>query len=168
MPTIQCSAALWRFVRLWRGAREKPPRIDSPRLTLGPWAATIVHDGSRDLVVSVEAHTYFTVVCALTGETAFPPAWRRALAFALEDVRVAPEQIAIEAAAPAHLRVERLTDPAMREVLKTVDFVCETELCYHTDLRVIQRNLNEFPHDNPPDYVPLVAVRRLLGARPAT
>jgi hypothetical protein len=134
-------------------------------LTLGPWAATIVRDGTRDLVVSVEAQTYFTVVCALTAETGFPAAWRQALAFALEDVRVAPERIAIEAAAPIHLRFERLADAAMREVLKTVDFVCETELCYHTDLRVIQRNLNEFPHNNPPDYVPLLAVRRLLGAR---
>jgi hypothetical protein len=56
----------------------------------------------------------------------------------------------------------RLVDASLHEALETVDFVCGIELEYHTDLRVVQRRLNDFPHPLPPDCVPEVAVRRLF------
>jgi len=162
MPTMMCSAAMWRFVRLWRCAQLKP-RVVTAAAVLGPWAATVFRDERRDLVLSVETRTCLTVICRFGAEGTFPAAWTAALRGALEDLAVPPDRIAAEVGARADLRLERLADDRFRDVLGTIEFVCDTELYYDRDVRVVQRNLNEFPHDHPPDYVPLVAVRRLFG-----
>jgi hypothetical protein len=162
MPIIMCSATMWRFVRLWRSAQSKP-RAPGGAAVLGPWAATVFSDTRRDLVLSVETRTCLTVICRFGAEGTFPAAWSTALRAALEDLAVPPDRIAAEVGARTDLRLERLTDDRFRDVLGTIEFVCDTELFFDKDVRVVQRNLNEFPHDHPPDYVPFVAVRRLFG-----
>jgi hypothetical protein len=59
-----------------------------------------------------------------------------------------------------------LADATLREALRTVEFMCGVELMYHSELRRVQRNLNEFPHPLPPDFVPEATVRRLFEVLP--
>jgi hypothetical protein len=48
-------------------------------------------------------------------------------------------------------------------VLDDVQFFCDMELDYHTDLRIVQRNLNDVPHPNRHPCVPLEAVHELFA-----
>jgi hypothetical protein len=158
-----CAAEMWRYVRAWRSAC---PAADGPDGdALGGWAATVVRSRRGEVIVSIETQTYLTVLCELTAESTFPGVWTRALRTSLEDMRVPAWRIARALVRARELRLEPLEDDTLSQALAVVEFVCETELYYEPDLRVAQRRLNEFPHDHPPDYAPMVAVRRLFGVR---
>ena len=159
---IMCSRRLWRRVRSWnlRGARPDAP---IPGYRLGPWAATVSNEDERAPVLVIDVGTYLTVAFPLEGPSEFRSAFAAALGGALEDLGVPLELIGTEQAAVRTLTLKGLADARLCETLNTVDFMCGLELSYSTDLRTVQRRLNDFPHDLPPHYVPEAAVRDLFG-----
>ena len=163
MATVLCSPALWRFVRAWRCAGGAPPGRGSSGV-FGPWTATTIPTGRCEIVMAVEHRTYMALVCDLGAEATFRAAWNRSLLTAFEDMQVPIARVAPAACTPPLF--EPLKDERFTAILAAVEFVCRTELHYCSDLRVIQRRLNEFPHDHPPDYAPIAAVRRLFGIGP--
>jgi hypothetical protein len=157
-----CSQRLWRRVRLWAlSAAPITSRVAGCRL--GPWAATVANEDDRQPVLAIDVGTYLTVAFPLGGPAGFHDAFGAAVGATLEDFGVAAGQIQIEMEAVTTLSLRRLVDASLSKPLETVDFMCGVELAYHTDLRVVQRRLNDFPHAPPPDYVPATAVRRLFG-----
>lgn len=157
-----CSQRLWRRVRLWPvSAAPITSRVAGCRL--GPWAATVSTEDDRQPVLAIDVGTYLTVAFPLGAALGFHDGFGIAVGAALEDLGVAPSQIQIEVEAVKTLPLSRLVDASLRKPLETIDFMCGVELAYHTDLRVVQRRLNDFPHALPPDYVPIAAVRRLFG-----
>lgn len=156
-----CSQRLWRMVRDWTSGRVLPHPGAGGQL-LGPWAATVSRDDTRIPVLAIEVRTYLTIAFPLGDASAFHDALAGALEAALQDLEIPLDRIATEVAAARRLSFGRLSDASLRNALNTVDYVCGNELMYHTDLRVVQRNLNEFPHPLPPDYTPQAAVRRLF------
>jgi hypothetical protein len=158
---IMCAPPLWRFVRAWRTASAEPdPAVSAG--TLGRWAATALTRGARDILLGVETATCLAIVCELGSETTFTRRWKQALEAAFEDMRVPLACLPGDVCVP---RLQRIKDEAWDRTLDAVEFVCDTELHLQSDLRIVQRELNEFPHDHPPHYVPVVAVRRLFGLR---
>jgi len=160
--SIMCSQRLWRMVRS-RNLRGTPPATAIAGCRLGPWAATVSTEDERSPVLAIDVGTYLTVAFLFGQPSEFHSAFADALGGALEDLGVPLDQIAIERAAVTVLPLERLRDVTLRETLKTVDFMCGLELSYATDLRIVQRRLNDFPHSLPPYYVPENAVRSLFG-----
>jgi hypothetical protein len=114
-------------------------------------------------VLAIDVRTYLTIAFPLGDASWFHDAFAGALDAALQDLAIPLDRIATEVAAVRRLSLGRLVDASLRDALNTVDFLCGNELAYHTDLRVVQRNLNEFPHPLAPDYVPKAAIRRLFG-----
>lgn len=159
MPTIGCTPAMWRFVRAWRTAREG--RHGAPEARLGPWTATTIVNRGGDLVIAVERQTYLALVFELGAEATFVHAWKRALTTSLRDLGV-PLPRVIDETGAGPFRFEPAADERSTAVLSAVEFVCETELHYQGDLAVVQRNLNRFPHDHPPDYTATAAVKRMF------
>lgn len=161
MSIVVCAPPLWRFVRAWRSASaDRHPTM--PPGALGLWAATALTRGGRAIVLSVEIETYLTLVCDLGSESTFPRQWKQSLEAAFEDMQVPLARLRSDTCAP---RLQPVDDGRLDSVLASVEFVCDTELHFQSDLRVVQRRLNDFPHDHPPDYVPSIAVRRLFGLR---
>lgn len=153
---------MWRFVRAWRSARGRP--VAHVKRALGPWAATVI-DGSRgELVLAVECQTCLTLLFELGAEATFASAWKSALTASLHDISIPAARIGDEAA-PRAFRLEPCVDERSNVMLSAVEFVCDTELHYQSDLAIVQRRLNEFPYDHPPDYAPITAVKRLFGVR---
>ena len=60
----------------------------------------------------------------------------------------------------------RLTNRSMTGTLNDLEYFCGIELCYHSDLRRVQLNLNEIPHAKRDPCVPADAIRRLFGSVP--
>lgn len=160
MSTIMCASKLWRLVRGWDLAC--PSAVDRTGL-LGPWAATRFQEDEFDLVIAISASTYLTLVIPLDGAAALTVAFRAALVAALEDLAVSDQRAATEAAAVSSLSLCRLREPRLQSALEHIETFCGVELCYHTDLRVVQRNLNELPHGDLEACVPADAVVELLG-----
>jgi hypothetical protein len=162
VPTIACSPAMWRFVRAWRSAGDRP--VTEEPTILGPWAATVVESRRCQLVLAVDLHACLTLLFELEAEATFAAAWKNALTSSLRELGVARPRIAHEIASGG-FRLKPLSDDRSAAMLSAVEFVCETELHYQPDLSVVQRRLNEFPHDRPPDYAPMIAIKRLFGVR---
>jgi len=156
MPVIMCSQKLWRIVRSW----DPPVAADvTTGATTGPWAATLCRDGSRQLVIAIDSQTYLPVVFPLGSPTEFHACGADALGGILEDIGVPADRIAVETDALRSAPFVRLKDDSLREPLKAMEFMCDIELNYHSDLRRIQVNLGEYPHAPPPHYVPVIAAR---------
>jgi hypothetical protein len=115
------------------------------------------------LVLAVDSGTLLTAVFPLGDSAEFSMAFADAVAAALTDLGVAAEHVDVERTAAMACPLVRLVDKAPGDVLDAVEFICGTETPYHSDVRVVQRNLNDFPHPHPPDYTPEAAVRRLFG-----
>ena len=112
--------------------------------------------------------TYLTLVFPYGEGEVFEDGFVAGLVSALRDLGIADQLVADElVAAAGPLCLSRLTDPKLREALKTAQYMCGIEREYHDDLRAVQRNLNDLPHDLPPDHVPAIAVRRLFSVPPA-
>jgi hypothetical protein len=158
--SIMCAHRLWRVVRGWKPHSESRRVVAGSRL--GPWAATVSRGDEPISVLAIDVGTYLTVAFRFGDDVGFHETFGGALGAALEDLDVSLDQRTIEVAAVQGLPFARLVDATLRDALSTVEFVCGIELSYHEDLRVVQRRLNEFPHQLSPDSVPEVAIRRLF------
>ena len=133
-----------------------------PGVMLGSWVAKVFRDRERNLVIALNERTYLTVVFEFVPRERFAAELAIAMSNALRDLGI-PERIArAEAAAAELMPLARLDRGEIADVLDDVQFFCEMELDYHTDLRVVQRNLNDVPHPNRDPCVPLAAVRELF------
>lgn len=150
--SIMCSERMWRLVKSWKFADAACDSLVTGS-KLGPWAATVSREDDRKPVLAIDVRTYLTVAFPLRDAAGFHGGFAEALRHALEDLNVAPDQIAIEAAAVKSLPVQPLATAELGQALKTVDFMCGIELSYGTDLRTVQQHLNAFPHNLPPHYV---------------
>jgi hypothetical protein len=160
MQTIECSQKLWREVRRWDVASEtKSLAVGN---VLGPWAATRYQNDDLALVIAVSRASYLTVVFPLSPPPAFDTAFRDAVAAALEDLGVPHSRISLELQALGHMSFEWLRDATMRSVLRDLEMYCGLEMTYHSDLRTVQRNLNDVPHASLAVNVPAVAVTTLF------
>ena len=164
MPNMMCSQGMWRLVRSW-SQHVKPSQRQAPAC-LSDWAATTFADEGETLVLALEVQTYLTVVFPYADGEVFQDRFSQALAEALEDLGVDRTLLAEEVSSAGPVCLSRLNDPQLREALKAAQYICGVERLYHDDLRTVQRNLNDFPHNLPPDYVPAAAVRRLFSRPP--
>jgi hypothetical protein len=114
----------------------------------------------------MEAQTCLTLVFPYGERDVFQNGFFEALTWALEDL-LNVQHVATSKLVPVTpVTLSRLEDARLREALRAAEFICAIERMYHDDLRRVQRHLNQFPHDCPPDYVPADAVRRLFGRPP--
>jgi hypothetical protein len=155
---------MWRLVKSWSSPVVPPHRAPA---RLSDWGAMTFSDDGETLVVALEVQTYLTVVFPYVDGEAFQERFSTALAAALEDLGVEATVVREEVSAAGPVCLSRLTDARLREALKMAAYICGIERMDHDDLRVVQKNLNDFPHDLPPDHVPAVALRRLFGRPPA-
>jgi hypothetical protein len=155
---IQCAQKLWRIVRTWPFAKSVRPSGDES--VFRAWAATRFQEGDFDLVMAVDAATLLTVVVPLRDSAAFARDFVASVDAALRDLGVSSS--ACELPAPSALSLHCLRDPALRQTLSDLQSFCGIEICYHRDLRIIQRNLNDVPH---PAGVPAERVRALFAGK---
>ena len=133
-----------------------------PGVMLGSWVAKMFRDGDRDLVIALNERTYLTIVFSLVPRERFSTELASAMSKALRDLGISERIVRAEAAAVELMPLGRLERGELADVLDDVQSFCEMELDYHTDLRVVQRNLNDVPHPNRDPCVPLAAVRELF------
>ena len=162
MPRIMCTANLRRAL----GHTGRPAKVAEKvfhGVALGSWAAKAVTIDGRDLVLAVNERTYLTLVFPLEPD-AFRENFAHALLEALEDCGVPPHVARAESAAIAFEPLASMARGALPKALATVEFFCGIELEYHTDLRTVQLNLNEFPHADIEHHVPRLAVKHLFAS----
>ena len=161
MAVIRCKGNLWR--RLGGKRKTEPATTASiPGVLLGSWVAKAFECDGRNLVLAINERTYLTVVFPFVPRERFSSEMAVAVGHALRDLGIAEPIVAGETAAVEFMPPARLEGSELVEVLEDVQFECEIELTYHTELRVVQRNLNDFPHPNRNPCVPLQAVRQLF------
>lgn len=164
MARIMCTQKLWRAL----GQPGQPPRIvEEPRLhgaVLGAWAAKLFHHHRRGLVIALNERTYLTLVFPIAPRVRFRATFATSLGWALEDLGVSTPAAEQEAAVIDFLPMARLTNRSMTGSLNDLEFFCCIELEYTTDLRRVQRNLNNVPHVHREPYVPREAVARVFAA----
>jgi len=161
MAVIRCRGKLWQRLGRSRGITGASEAA-MPGAMLGSWVAKVFRDRDRELVIALNERTYLTVVFPFVPRQRFSAELAGALSNALRDLGI-PERIArAEAAAAESMPLGPLERGELADVLDDVQFFCEIELDYHTDLRVVQRNLNDVPHPNRDPCVPLAAVRELF------
>jgi hypothetical protein len=165
MARIMCTGRLWQRLRQLRRPPSRVAEQPMPGISLGPWAAKVFKDSGRDFVLVLEQRTYLTLLFLLPPIAQFRPQLSGALANALIDVGVPPAIACTECAAIEFEPLARLEDSLLRERLDDVEFTCGIEFSYHTDLRIIQRNLNDFPHPDRDPCTPVEGVRRLFDCR---
>src|SRR5919201_3950322 len=148
MACIMCSGKLWRMLGYSGRARSSAPEHFMPGVSLGSWAAKVFRDQGRDLVIARDTRAYFTLLFPFAPPPQFHSNFATALVHILEDAGVPPALRRIETAAVEFAPVVPLRNRELTDSLNHVHFFCEIELCYHEDLRTIQRNLNDLPHPN--------------------
>ena len=165
MAVIRCKGRLWQRLGVRRdSAVGKPTPIAG--VLLGSWGAKLFRDRERYLVVAVNERTYLTAVFPFVGRERFHADLAAAVATALCDLGIADVIVRAETAALEFMPLARLGAEELADVLDDVQFMCEIELGYHTDLRIVQRSLNDFPHPNRNPCVPLEAVHELFHDAP--
>jgi hypothetical protein len=164
MSRIMCTQTLWTSL----GNAGRPPDGDShPRLhgvALGGWAAKMFREGGRQLVLAMDERTRLALVFPLSPRKRFRESFADALRAMLEDLEVPQAVIAAETEAVAFEPLCRLSSPALVEKLSDLQYICEIELMYHDDLRVVQCNLNDLPHGDIGSCLSKRAVLELLGS----
>jgi hypothetical protein len=161
MAVIRCKGNLWR--RLGGKRKIGPASTASiPGVMLGSWVAKAFECDGHDLILAVNERTYLTVLFPFVPRERLCSEMAAAVANALRDLGIAESIAGAESAAVEFMPLARLEGGELGAVLEDVQFECEIELTYHTDLRVVQRNLNDFPHPNRNPCVPLEAVRQLF------
>lgn len=161
MAVIRCKGRLWQRLGVRRETASVPV-APFPGLLLGSWAAKLFRDRERYLVVAINERTYLTSVFAWAGRESFAGDLARAAALALGDLGIPEAIVRAETTAIEFMAPSRLGGGELAEVLDDVQFFCEMELCYHSDLRIVQRNLNDVPHPRRDPCVPVEAVRELF------
>ena len=158
MSQIMCSQTLWHAL----GHRSVPPILPVDPVAacvLGPWAAKVFYTAGRGRVLALNEATYLTVVFPLVPRSDFRSNFRLAIEAALEDLSVGPDLIAQEVAPIDVWPWSRLTNRTLKVALNDLVFLCEAELDFSSDLRLVQRNLNEFPHADRHPHVPSEAAK---------
>lgn len=161
MAVIRCRGKLWQRLGRTRGSHASAS-MPIPGVMLGSWVAKVFRERERDLVIALNERTYLTVVFQLVPRERFAGELASAMSNALQDLGIPGRIARAEAAAAEAMPLGRLGRGELADVLDDVQFFCEMELDYHTDLRVVQRNLNDVPHPNRDPCVPLIAVRELF------
>lgn len=166
MARIMCTPRLWQ--RLGQVRRESLgiAKCPIPGISLGPWAAKVFKDSGRDFVLVLEERTCLTLLFPLLPVAQFRPHLSGALASALVDLGVPPAIARTECAAIEFEPLARLEDSFLRERLDDVEYTCGIEFSYHTDLRIVQRNLNDIPHPDRDPCTPVEAIRLLFERAP--
>ena len=164
MARIMCSRTLWTAL----GSADQPPTTagepEDGGAQLGNWALKLFHRDSRQLILALNEPTYLTLVFSGAPRESFRTFFRDALHDALLDLGVDPLRALTEADAIETLPLVRLANRTLTGSLTHLEVVCQCELDYLTDLRVVQRNLNEFPHTQRPEpCVPALAVPLFLA-----
>ena len=144
MPIVHCDQRMWRVVRTWKLPSWAPLRPDDG--ALGDWGATVIKGDDRTIMVFVNLATYLTTVFPACPAPAFVGAFKAALTSSLEDLNVDASAIGVETKLLERVDLKRMPRGEFSDVLEYVKDFCEIELMYHTDLRRVQRNLNELPH----------------------
>jgi hypothetical protein len=92
-----------------------------------------------------------------------------AVALALEDLGACRSTVAVETTLIESAPLVRLSDKQVVEELGYIASICDIELCYSSDLRRVQRMLNDLPHGgrNIPVPAEAVATRLATAARQA-
>jgi hypothetical protein len=160
MPSIMCVSSLLR--RLDHPVRRRRADGRPAGVRLGSWSAKVLVGERRELVLAVDQRTQLAVLFPLTPLEQFRQRFSDALRAMLEELGVTADAVAAEADAIASEPFVPLDDAALRGTLRTLQYICEIELTYHSDLRVVQSNLNDFPHP-PPPFVSKLAVAQLFG-----
>lgn len=137
-----------------------------PGISLGPWGTKVFKDSGPDFVLVLEQRTCLTLLFPLIPVAQFRPRLSGALANALVDLGVPTAIARTECAAIEFEPFARLEDCSLRERLDDVEYMCGIEFSYHTDLRIVQRNLNDMPHPNRDPCTPVEAVRLLFECDP--
>jgi hypothetical protein len=167
-----CTQTLWRALLPPPGfrSRHRTNRIVEPQfqnVMFGPWAATVLRMAGQELVVAAEVSTWLTAVCSLERGPSFRIALSNAIALALEDLGAGRSTVAVETTMVEAAPFVRLLDKRVVEELAYIASICDIELCYSSDLRVVQRRLNDLPHGGRDIPVPAEAVADRLAAAPA-
>jgi hypothetical protein len=144
MPIVHCDQRLWRVVRTWARPSQMPGGSDHG--ALGDWGGTVIKGEGQAIIVVVNLATYLTAVFSVSPGSAFVAAFKAALRASLEDLSVDASTIAVETTFLDRVELKRMPRSEFSDVLEYVKDFCEIELMYHTDLRRVQRNLNELPH----------------------
>jgi hypothetical protein len=165
MARIMCTPRLWQRLGQLRQEPLRVAQVPMPGLSLGPWAAKVFKDSGRDFVLVLEQRTYLTLLFPLAPVAHFRLHVSGALFNALVDLGVPLAIARVESAAIEFEALTRLEDSCLRERLDNVEFICGIEFSYHTDLRIIQRNLNDIPHPDRDPCTPVDGVRRLFDCR---
>jgi hypothetical protein len=161
MAVIRCKGRLWQRLGAPRRSALAPAAI--PGVLLGSWGAKLFRDRERHLVVAVNDRTYLTAVFPFVDRHRFSIDLSAAVGTALRDLGIAQAIVRAETAAIEFMPATRLGAEELADILDDVQFFCELELDYHTDLRIVQRNLNDIPHPNRDPCVPVEAVRELFA-----
>jgi len=169
-----CRQTLWRALLPPRGlrSRRRTNPLGEPQfqnVVFGPWAATMLRTAGQELVVAAEVSTWLTAVCRLERGPAFRVALSNAVALALEDLGACRSTVAVETTLIESAPLVRLSDKQVVEELGYIASICDIELCYSSDLRRVQRMLNDLPHGgrNIPVPAEAVATRLATAARQA-
>jgi hypothetical protein len=168
VASIRCAQLLWRALLPPIDRRAKRRRLPScevqfQNLLFSAWAATLTKFDGRSLVVGVELSTYLSVVFALHSASDFRHDFGTALGWALNDLGASPPTIAVETILIETAPIVRLADKNLSEELRYTAAICEIELSYSSDLRRVQRNLNDLPHGGRDIPVPAEAVAARLA-----
>ena len=162
MAVIRCKGRLWQRMGAPREHASASP-APFPGVLLGSWGAKLFRERERYLVIAVNDRTYLTAVFPFAGRHRFTADLCTAVATALRDLGIPEPVVRAEIAALEFMPVARLGAEELADMLDDVQFFCEIELSYHTDLRIVQRNLNDVPHPNRDPCVPVEAVRELFA-----
>ncbi|HWI38614.1 MAG TPA: hypothetical protein VNU64_19340 [Burkholderiales bacterium] len=161
MAVIRCKGRLWQRLGVRRETTPAHPATFAGVL-LGSWGAKLFRDGERYLVIAVNDRTCLTALFPFEGRARFSAGLCAAVGTALRDLGIAEPIVRAECAALEFMPAARLGAEELADILEDVQYMCEIELCYHADLRIVQRNLNDFPHPNRDPCVPLEAVHELF------
>ena len=166
MPRIMCTQKLWRALGNSGQPPVGPAETSVPGAVLGSWALRSFHYNRKGLVLALEERTYLTLVVSLAPRDGFRRRFAEALGNGLTDLGVPAAHIDLEVMVVDCLPLARLNDRSMAGALNQLEFLAHCELDYVSDLRRVQRNLNEVPHVNRDPCVPLEAVAQLFGSAP--
>jgi hypothetical protein len=169
MASVMCTQTLWRALLPPPGlrSRRRMNPIVEPQfqnVVFGPWAATVLRAAGQELVVAAEIATWLTAVCSLERGPLFRVALSNAVALALEDLGASRSTAAVETTLIESAPLVRLSDKEVAAELGYIASICDIELCYSSDLRRVQRRLNDLPHGGRDIPVPAEAVAARLAA----
>lgn len=163
MARIMCTQKLWRAL----GEAGQPPvDVSEPGTlgaVLGSWATKLFHYDRRGLVLALNERTYLTLVFPLAPRAQFRAQFASALRWALHDFGVPSPAMEQESMVLDFLPMARLTNRSLTGSLNDLEFLGRCELDYTSDLRRVQRNLNEVPHVKQEPSCAIEAVGQVFG-----